>query len=269
MGTNLAAPSMSKRCAPRPGLNLPRMSLPSSIALRPRMSRVALALVGLAGDGLLHPLRSGRPHPHLAVVEDGGVARPHLGGDHPHVFLGVGVHHHVLVVDGAARRQLERLRHLEDDIRLDVPAAGELDRRRRVLLVAGRGARVGPRAQQLDLRRAQAALVGEVAVGRVGEPRRHLLRRDGGLDCLGPRPRLLVGEQRHRRHLAGPVARLAVGLEDWQHVLVERGGIGRRGLSRTHQHRDNGRREQSHGHVSSKAIYDPLSIEDQAATLYS
>ena len=35
-------------------------------------------LVGFAGLGVLHPLRSRRPHPHLAVMQHLRIARTHL-----------------------------------------------------------------------------------------------------------------------------------------------------------------------------------------------
>ena len=44
-----------------------------------------------------------------------------------------------------------------------------------------------------------------------------------------PRPRLLVGHQRHRRNFARPMATLAVILQDGQHIFIE----GRRRSSRT------------------------------------
>lgn len=43
------------------------------------------------------------------------------------------------------------------------------------------------------------------------------------MNGLGVRARLGVGERRHRADLAGPMAALAVGLQDWQDVLVEGG----------------------------------------------
>ena len=74
---------------------------------------------------------------------------------------------HVLVVDRAARRQLERLRHLDDDVGLDVPAA--LERR----AAAARRSDCPParrrrptRSSVVDLALDQATLVGEVPVRR-------------------------------------------------------------------------------------------------------
>ena len=191
-----------------------------------------LVLVGLAGHRSFHPFRSRRPDPNFAVVQHLRVTRPHFGGHHPHVFLEVGLHHHVLVVDGAARRHFERLRHLHDYIGRDVPAGWEHAFRRGGRRVARRGAGVGPARQRVELVGAQHPflLVGVVLEPGFGKPRRHRLRLRRLLDPERPRPRLLVGEERHRRHLAGPVAGLAVRLEDGQDVLVE----GRRLTSRSY-----------------------------------
>ena len=60
-----------------------------------------------------------------------------------------------------------------------------------------------------------------MAVLRIGEPRRHLLRHHGGLHRLGPRARFRVSQQRHRSHFARAVAFLAVLLQDRQNVLVK------------------------------------------------
>ncbi len=79
----------------------------------------------------------------------------------------------------------------------------------------------------------------------IGKPWRHLPARDRSLDGARPRPRLLVGEERHRRHFAGPVAALAVGLENRKHVLVE----GRRFCRRngcSQQGTDDGNQARSH-----------------------
>ena len=54
------------------------------------------------------------------------------------------------------------------------------------------------------------------------EPRRHLALRGLVADGPRPRPHLLVGQQRHRRHRARPVALLARALQYRQHVPGER-----------------------------------------------
>ena len=91
--------------------------------------------------------------------------------------------------------------------------------RRQILRVALGRAGVDPARDRRLLRVGQAALVREVADRRIGMPRRH----DAGLDRVGnrarPRPRILVGEQRHRRDLARPMTGGAVGKEDRRDVI--------------------------------------------------
>src|SRR5271165_4699584 len=75
---------------------------------------------------------------------------------------------------------------------------------------------------------------------RIGEPGRHLAQHRGFLDGLGPRTRAVVAKERHRTRLAGPMARLAILLQDWQDILVEcdrsRRQIGREGRQRHEQY---------------------------------
>ena len=68
----------------------------------------------------------------------------------------------------------------------------------------------------------QAALVGELPVGLVGVPRRHDAGDDLVADVLRVRPRVLVGEERHRRDFARPVTARAVLVEDRRDILRER-----------------------------------------------
>src|SRR5206468_12737954 len=56
----------------------------------------------------------------------------------------------------------------------------------------------------------------------VDEPGRHLAARDLGLDRARPRTRVLVGEERHRRHHARPMAGLTRSLQDRRDVFCER-----------------------------------------------
>jgi len=65
--------------------------------------------------------------------------------------------------------------------------------------------------------------------------RRHFAAQHRGLDSLGPRPRAFIGEERHRADLARTVARLAVLLQDRQHVFVK--GDRRSGNIRRHHRR--------------------------------
>ena len=104
--------------------------------------------------------------------------------------------------------------------------------------IALRRAAVHPADDGVDLRVAQRAIVLELlnADGLVEVPGRHLTRGDAVLDRSRPRPRLFVGDERHRRDRIRPVAGLAFFLEDSRDVLGEGrsrlGGLGGR------EHRD-------------------------------
>ena len=67
-------------------------------------------------------------------------------------------------------------------------------------------------------------IVGELTVRGIGEPRRHLPAFDLALDGTRPRPRVAEGQERHRRHLSGSMAGLAILLEDGEDVFAERHG---------------------------------------------
>ena len=60
----------------------------------------------------------------------------------------------------------------------------------------------------------QAAVVGELAVLRVGVPRRHALLGHDFLDGLGPGAGVIVSQQRHRANLTGAVTLLAMLLQN-------------------------------------------------------
>ncbi len=187
------------------------------------------------------------------VVDDAAIPRPHLDPLDPLVLGEAGGEDDVLVGDGAGCRHLELDRHLEDDVgRTDAPAVAPLDRRRRVLGVTLRPAALRPSHQRVDLGWRQGAVVGEAPVRRIGEPRRHQLLLHGGADGLGPRPRLLVGQERHRPDLAGPVAALAVPLEDRLDVAVEGERRGRSG------HRDRRSRDRQPGGCEQRAFHAVL-----------
>src|SRR6266516_6908101 len=72
----------------------------------------------------------------------------------------------------------------------------------------------------------------------VDKPRGHFPSNDLLLDRLGPRPRLLVGHQRHRRKRARPVTHLTAILQDRRYILSKGDlilrcqRIGRRRLAR-------------------------------------
>src|SRR5215472_5511020 len=102
----------------------------------------------------------------------------------------------------------------------------ELLRDRQVLWIANGSAAIGPAYERVDVPARERRIIREVTVLRIREPRRHLPLQDRFLHRLGPRTRLLIGEQRERRRLAGPVARLAILLNQRCDILGEgRGGL--------------------------------------------
>src|SRR5262249_19339100 len=78
---------------------------------------------------------------------------------------------------------------------------------------------VDPRQQRVDVLPRQAAVVGELAVLRVGVPGRHAAVGDHLADRAGPVAGLLVGQQRERADLAGAVGLPAGLLPDARHLL--------------------------------------------------
>ena len=126
-----------------------------------------------------------------------------------------------------------RLAHLQDQVgRAERPVGGPDPRRRAVLRIALRGTRLGPVRQGLPLPIVQHP------APRNGPPSVVEACQGGMVRCLGHRrdvvgalPRLRVIQQRERRDLPGPMAFLAVLLEDRGHVAVigrELGAAGRR-----------------------------------------
>ena len=101
-------------------------------------------------------------------------------------------------------RDLIRRGQFDDRIRFgNGPALGELARGRQVFGIA-LGAPASTQAASVSISwLVQGAVVRELAVVRIGEPRRHFAREHGALDGLGPGTSLLVGEQGERRGLAG------------------------------------------------------------------
>ena len=171
-------------------------------------------------------------------------ARERLGPDfnraHP-ARLGDARRRDALVPDVLRHLRHREVVRLDDQIRLflaerrrEIPALtiGPLLGLRHVLRVALRRARVHPAHDRVELFVGERSVVLEFldADAPIDLPRWHLALRHARLDRLGPRPRLRERHQRHRRHRVGPVARLALLLEDRRDVFRERrrfGGIGR------------------------------------------
>jgi hypothetical protein len=174
-----------------------------------------------------HAAADATGHEQHRVVRDFAVARTNLERANP-AILGD--------VDGEIRgredvlavsRDLDR-RQGDDEIGLaQLPALGERRRFGLVGRIAARGTGIHPLHDRVDLRLVQPRVVGERAVRGIGKPRRHLPLRDFLLDRSRPWPHFVIGAQRHRRDLARPVTRDAIGVENRRHVFGERRRCGR------------------------------------------
>ena len=92
---------------------------------------------------------------------------------------------------------------------------------RRILGIAFRSTAVYPLDEGIDFILLQRTIIREVAIILVREPRRHFPHRYRGLDRLCPGTRILVGDERHRRDLTGPVTALTIFLENRKHIFGE------------------------------------------------
>src|SRR5262249_35640142 len=172
----------------------------------------------------------------------------------PLVLGGVGRNREVLIGDGAVGRDGIVFLHAEDRVRLaDVPLGGVDRRRRQILGVAFRRAGRHPLHDGVAIGIGETAIADELAVRWIGEPRRQRPPRNGRRNRLRPPPRILVGEQRHWRELAGSMAVRAVLEKDRRDVFGERrgrrfrrrrlcaGADGREAQRRAERRRDYGR----------------------------
>jgi hypothetical protein len=172
------------------------------------------------------------------VVEYFPVTRTNFYRLNPFVFVEVRRHYDVLVRHRATRRDMERLRNLNHNVRLaDVPAIGECKRGGRIFGTTFGCTVVSPGRQRVDLRLGEGAVVPEGPVRRIGIPRRHFLLEDRGANRFRPRARLLVAHERHRTDVARMMAALTAFLLDRFDILVER--YRRRSLKSKHAGKGN------------------------------
>src|SRR4029450_6586443 len=115
----------------------------------------------------------------------------------------------------------ERSFRSDDAVGFDQPAFGPFDWWRRIARVALRSTFVSPSRNGLNLALFQGTVVQVRTVLRVGEPWWHLAARHGRLHSPRPGTNILIGQERHWRHLPGPVARLTISLQDGFDVLME------------------------------------------------
>ena len=128
-----------------------------------------------------------------------------------------------------------------------LPGVGirELAQRRHIGRVSPWRPRIDPLDDRGDLLVRQRRIVLELldTDPAIEVPRRHHARGDAIPDRPCPGPHLLIGDQRHRRDLVGPMTGDARPLEDRRHISRERdflvaGRRGLRGCDRRHHHQE-------------------------------
>ena len=182
------------------------------------------------------------------------VAGPDLHGFHPFVLSEMRRHRDVLIVDDALGRHVERLRHFENHVRLgDPPAFGELHRLRRIRGISFRRSAVDPCHQRLLLAGRQRKIVGELAVMRIGLPRRHLAAQQRSTIALAHGRACCVSEQRHRRSFARAMAALAALFQNGLNVFVKGG---RRSGGKQRKRKWQRKNAQSFCHVKPRIEHD-------------
>ena len=160
------------------------------------------------------------------VVHDFAVAGPELDRLNPLRFREVCRDVEVLVFDHPVGRHGVLLLHFKDDVRRAHGPTVRVDRRGRHVLRVALGCACGhPAEEHFLFLGSQPALVQERAFRRDGMPRRHVSFADFVANVLGMRPDVVVGQERHRCDLAGPMAGRAVLEENRGDVF----GVGRTG----------------------------------------
>ena len=94
-------------------------------------------------------------------------------------------------------------------------------RRRRVFFIASGRARLDPVRDLGQLLPAKRRIIRKVAAAGVSEPGRHLVILNRLQNLLRPGLGLLIGDQGKWSNLAGAMTRLAMLLEDRQHIFVK------------------------------------------------
>ena len=151
------------------------------------------------------------------------ITGPDFGGNHPLVFLQICRNDHPLIGNISLCRHIEGDGRFHNEIRLTSdPSFHPLPRSRRILRIAFWRTGIHPSYESVDIRLGERAVIGELPEVRIGEPRRHLLRQYCLTDRFCPRARLFVRQQRHRGDLARTMTFLAVVLQNWLDVLMER-----------------------------------------------
>ncbi len=146
-----------------------------------------------------------------------------------HVLLEAGVQVEIVELIAAVGSQFVRPGHRDHQVGLpDMPLVwiAELPGRRHVGGIAKGRSLIDPIHNGRNLGVGQRRIILELGDAHVAVdvPRRHLPEHDLFLDRARPRPRVLVGQQRHGRDRPIPMAVLTGALQNGRHILSERDG---------------------------------------------
>ena len=217
----------SGRQLPRSVLQQPRhlTRRPSEeMAVRELCLAAAAAVESRAGFLLVEATRrSRRVDFHIGVVDGSGCAGTKFQpADEPRPRHGYRDHERAKDV-GAVGRQHIGFRHRDDEVgRPKPPAVGARRRRRQIRRIPLGRCLLDPAPDRPDLRHRQSPGAGEVAVARLGLPRRHVAIAGRPGDLGRARAHVGIGHETERRRFTGPMARRAVLEDDWRDVAVER-----------------------------------------------
>jgi hypothetical protein len=122
----------------------------------------------------------------------------------------------------AAARQHVRFWHADHEVGLaELPAACPVRDGRELGRIAAQEATIGPFLQRRKLLRAQPSRAFEIAVARLGLPRRHGAVRRDLQDLARVRAHVVIGQQAEWGGLTGPMTGGALGPQDWRNIFVE------------------------------------------------
>ena len=159
----------------------------------------------------------------VRVMHQALVARTYLHCFHPACFRNWDGENKVPVGVYAGGGEQKRLGGFHDEVRLaELPSFRKVGLTRQICGTALQHALFHPFLDELNLLVAQATLVREFQGLRLGQPRWHETRVRNSYDLAAVLLDILVGEQRKRPCLTGPVTRGTIFKDDGRDIAVER-----------------------------------------------
>ena len=209
-----------------------------AVGIRRRMRDQAV--VARVGIGIVHPTRRARTvYANVRVMDDTRIPRPEFQTPHIAPAIDRQRNHEDPEHIGPGRRQRERRRRRDHEIRFpQLPARLDARRRRQIARVALDGAGINPSLEDVDFLVGQPRLPYEPARHRRRLPRRHVTRPGRRGDQRGFGFDVTVGQDAERSGAARMVT-LRAAIEENRGNVFRIGGRLRTGLaSRKHAHQN-------------------------------